>query len=161
MTWNVAGFKAILKVFEYIGHGSFTYTITVTVTVTVTITVTIITPQLLPLSPQSLLQPQPPPPQKGFAEYVAKEDPDVLCLNETKISVSNGEATVLPNYPHRYFVDSVHNKGYAGVGYGGHVVAVVVIVGVVVMVVVIAINFTEPYFAVCFPRSSLSMCLMA
>ena len=48
---------------------------------------------------------------KGFLDYVAREDPDVLCLQETKLQPEQAVFD-LPGY-HRYF-NSADKKGYSG-----------------------------------------------
>jgi len=48
---------------------------------------------------------------KGFLEYVRNEDPDVLCLQETKLQPEQAVFD-LPGY-HRYF-NSADKKGYSG-----------------------------------------------
>lgn len=48
---------------------------------------------------------------KGFLEYVQSEDPDILCIQETKMQ--EGQATVeLPGY-YQYW-NSAEKKGYSG-----------------------------------------------
>ena len=49
--------------------------------------------------------------QKGFCEYVLQEDPDVICLQETKLQPEQAVFD-LPGY-HRYF-NSADKKGYSG-----------------------------------------------
>jgi exonuclease III len=39
---------------------------------------------------------------KGFEEYVKKEDPDVICLQETKYDPKKVDSKILSNYD-RYF----------------------------------------------------------
>ena len=48
---------------------------------------------------------------KGFLEYVRNEDPDILCLQETKLQPDQAVFD-LPGY-HRYF-NSADKKGYSG-----------------------------------------------
>lgn len=48
---------------------------------------------------------------KGFLDYVAGEDPDVICLQETKLQPEQAVFD-LPGY-HRYF-NSADKKGYSG-----------------------------------------------
>ena len=48
---------------------------------------------------------------KGFLEYVRNEDPDVICLQETKLQPEQAVFD-LPGY-HRYF-NSADKKGYSG-----------------------------------------------
>ncbi|KAJ2156989.1 hypothetical protein GGF46_004809 [Coemansia sp. RSA 552] len=50
--------------------------------------------------------------KKGFKEYVAAEDPDILCLQETK--ANQPMAFVLSSYPHKYWHCSRAKKGYSG-----------------------------------------------
>ena len=49
--------------------------------------------------------------EKGFLDYVAQEDPDVICLQETKLQPEQAVFD-LPGY-HRYF-NSADKKGYSG-----------------------------------------------
>lgn len=50
--------------------------------------------------------------KKGFAEFVAKHDPDILCLQETK--AEQGQAVLdLPQYQ-EYWCSSEIKKGYSG-----------------------------------------------
>ena len=48
---------------------------------------------------------------KGFLDYVAQENPDILCLQETKLQPEQAVFD-LPGY-HRFF-NSADNKGYSG-----------------------------------------------
>lgn len=50
--------------------------------------------------------------KKGFYDFVAKENPDVLCLQETKAHPDNVDCH-LPTYEH-HFWNSAEKKGYAG-----------------------------------------------
>jgi len=49
---------------------------------------------------------------KGFADYVKNEDPDIICLQETKIEVAKVKADLLSGY-HSHFL-AAEKKGYAG-----------------------------------------------
>ncbi len=49
---------------------------------------------------------------KGFLDFVSKEDPDILCLQETKAHPDQVEVK-LPQYPH-HFWNSAEKKGYSG-----------------------------------------------
>jgi len=53
--------------------------------------------------------------KKGFPEWITKELPDILCLQETKASFDQFpiELTKLPNY--QIFYSSAIKKGYSGV----------------------------------------------
>lgn len=55
--------------------------------------------------------------KKGFEAYVAQEDPDILCLQETKIAEKVAGTPefkkVLPGY-HRYFFECKSNAGHHG-----------------------------------------------
>lgn len=55
--------------------------------------------------------------KKEFETYVAQEDPDILCLQETKIAEKVAGAPefkkVLPGY-HRYFFECKSNAGHHG-----------------------------------------------
>ncbi|OQS06656.1 exodeoxyribonuclease [Thraustotheca clavata] len=50
-----------------------------------------------------------------FRAYIAREDPDILCLSETKIDQASLGAVrqVLPQYPHQYWRCATQ-KGYSG-----------------------------------------------
>lgn len=50
--------------------------------------------------------------QKGFLSFVEKENPDVLCLQETKAQQDQIDP-ILPNYPYHYW-NSAQKKGYSG-----------------------------------------------
>lgn len=49
---------------------------------------------------------------KGFAEFVSKEEPDILCLQETKAHPDQVDK-LLANYGH-HFWNSAGKKGYSG-----------------------------------------------
>jgi len=50
--------------------------------------------------------------------YVDKEDPDILCLQETKVGESDGATECLGDKYHKAFYAAVNpNSGYAGTGY--------------------------------------------
>lgn len=49
--------------------------------------------------------------KKGFLDFVAKEDPDILCLQETKAHRNQVEID-LPNY--KEYWNSAERKGYSG-----------------------------------------------
>ncbi len=49
---------------------------------------------------------------KGFEEFVKNQDPDILCLQETKAHPSQVD-TLLTNYPH-HFWHSAKKAGYSG-----------------------------------------------
>jgi len=49
---------------------------------------------------------------KGFQQYVKDENPDILCLQETKIDPSKVKADLLPGY-HGHFY-AAEKKGYSG-----------------------------------------------
>jgi len=54
--------------------------------------------------------------RKGFFEWLAKQDADVVCLQETKAQMAQlSDAIFRPTGYHCYFVDAV-KKGYSGVG---------------------------------------------
>ncbi len=50
--------------------------------------------------------------KKGFLEFLEKEDPDIICLQETKAMPEQVELD-LPAYPHRYW-NWAERKGYSG-----------------------------------------------
>ena len=49
--------------------------------------------------------------KKGFLDYLAQEDPDILCIQETKASPEQGEQD-FPGY--RAFWNAAERKGYSG-----------------------------------------------
>ena len=49
---------------------------------------------------------------KGFLQFVKKEDPDILCLQETKAHPDQVDK-ILEEYPH-HFWNSAEKKGYSG-----------------------------------------------
>mmetsp|Transcript_21624 Transcript_21624/g.30232 ORF Transcript_21624/g.30232 Transcript_21624/m.30232 type:complete len:398 (+) Transcript_21624:79-1272(+) len=51
--------------------------------------------------------------KKGFQEYVKNEDPDIICLQETKIDPKNVKDGYLEGY-HQHFYACDSNKGYSG-----------------------------------------------
>ncbi|PRP84418.1 hypothetical protein PROFUN_08098 [Planoprotostelium fungivorum] len=51
--------------------------------------------------------------KKGFSDYLDNEDPDIICVQETKIKPS--AVKEFANYPHSHFIDG-ETPGYAGVG---------------------------------------------
>jgi len=53
---------------------------------------------------------------KGFVDYLTAEDPDVICLQETKIREEIALKSSLPAHYHAYFNTCEHNAGYAGTG---------------------------------------------
>jgi exodeoxyribonuclease-3 len=54
--------------------------------------------------------------KKGFIDWVLKENPDVLCLQETKASPEQlSEELLNINGYKSYFSSSVVKKGYSGV----------------------------------------------
>ena len=50
--------------------------------------------------------------KKGFLDFVKKENPDILCIQETKAHPDQVNL-VLKNYPHHYW-NSASKKGYSG-----------------------------------------------
>jgi exodeoxyribonuclease III len=50
--------------------------------------------------------------QKGFTQYIEKEDPDIICLQETK-ATRDQAGLLLFEYPH-HFWNSGERKGYSG-----------------------------------------------
>lgn len=50
--------------------------------------------------------------KKGLPEFIAGQDPDILCIQETKASPDQVELD-LPQYPHRFW-NSAEKKGYSG-----------------------------------------------
>ena len=53
--------------------------------------------------------------KKGFSDYVKKENPDIICLQETKISPKEVAKNYLEGY-HQFFSIG-QQKGYSGVGF--------------------------------------------
>jgi len=53
---------------------------------------------------------------KGFVDYLTAEDPDVICLQETKMAEEVALKQKLPSTYHAYFSQCEHNKGYSGTG---------------------------------------------
>ncbi|XP_061817255.2 DNA repair nuclease APEX1 [Nerophis lumbriciformis] len=55
--------------------------------------------------------------KKNGLDWVREEDPDVLCLQETKCSEKNlpAEITSMPEYPYKYWCVSDEKEGYSGV----------------------------------------------
>ena len=51
--------------------------------------------------------------KKGFDGFLATEDPDVLCLQETKISADLIDGFAFTGYPHLYW-NCAEKKGYSG-----------------------------------------------
>lgn len=54
--------------------------------------------------------------RKGFAGWLKRADPDVICIQETKANVDQVEVEEIEaaGYPHHYWY-SAHKKGYSGV----------------------------------------------
>ena len=54
---------------------------------------------------------------KGGAEFLAKESPDIMCFQETKVSQEKlpQEMKEIKDYPHCYWV-AADKDGYSGVG---------------------------------------------
>ncbi|KAH3743924.1 recombination repair protein 1 [Pelomyxa schiedti] len=52
--------------------------------------------------------------KKGFADYITKEDPDIICLQETKIAEKPGKAIAIPSLPHKFFCTCEDKAGYSG-----------------------------------------------
>ena len=53
---------------------------------------------------------------KGFFDWFAAQQPDVLCLQETKAQVDQlGDNVFAPPGYHRHFRDATTKKGYSGV----------------------------------------------
>ena len=54
--------------------------------------------------------------KKGGGDYPLKEQPDVFCVQETKVGESEVPEEILhPDYPHRYWL-AAEKAGYSGVG---------------------------------------------
>ena len=53
---------------------------------------------------------------KGLPEWLAKEQPDVLCLQETKLQPEQYPAEALDALGYRHYLPSARKKGYSGVG---------------------------------------------
>lgn len=52
---------------------------------------------------------------KGFAEWLAKENPDVLCLQEIKLQPEQYPAEIFEALGYKSFLYSAQKKGYSGV----------------------------------------------
>jgi len=50
--------------------------------------------------------------KKGFLEFISKENPDIICIQETKASPEQVDLN-LENYPYKYW-NSAIKKGYSG-----------------------------------------------
>lgn len=50
--------------------------------------------------------------KKGFEEFVARENPDILCLQETKATQDQVSLNIDPGYKHYWY--SAEKKGYSG-----------------------------------------------
>jgi len=53
--------------------------------------------------------------KKGFKDYITSEDPDIICIQETKVSPSVVPSDFLPKY-HNHFNGCTTKKGYSGTG---------------------------------------------
>jgi exodeoxyribonuclease-3 len=53
--------------------------------------------------------------KKGFLEWLAKESPDILCLQETKAHPEQLSEKILKPEGYHSFWDSAEKKGYSGV----------------------------------------------
>jgi len=51
--------------------------------------------------------------KKGFETFLEQEQPDILCLQETKISADITDLFAFPDYPYTYW-NCAHKKGYSG-----------------------------------------------
>ena len=54
--------------------------------------------------------------RKGFLDWFSQEDPDILCLQETKLNESQVPADVLACAGYEKYFSSADRKGYSGVG---------------------------------------------
>ena len=52
---------------------------------------------------------------KGFPEWLANEQPDVLCLQETKLQPEQYPAEALDASGYKHYLYSARKKGYSGV----------------------------------------------
>ena len=50
--------------------------------------------------------------KKGFVDFINRQDPDILCIQETKASADQVELD-FPHLPHRYW-NAAQKKGYSG-----------------------------------------------
>ncbi len=50
--------------------------------------------------------------RKGFYEFVDQQNPDIICIQETKAHPEQVELD-LPNYPYQFW-NSAEKKGYSG-----------------------------------------------
>ncbi|XP_069058547.1 DNA repair nuclease/redox regulator APEX1 isoform X2 [Pleurodeles waltl] len=55
--------------------------------------------------------------KKNGLDWVRQEDPDILCLQETKCALKALPADIkdMPEYPHKYWACSEEKEGYSGV----------------------------------------------
>lgn len=55
--------------------------------------------------------------KKSGLDWVREENPDILCLQETKCAEKSlpAEITSMPEYPHKYWAGSDEKEGYSGV----------------------------------------------
>ena len=57
---------------------------------------------------------------KGLVDYLRQESPDILCVQETKMSATDAENAPWGSpgeaYPHKYFTAPVEKSGYSGTG---------------------------------------------
>ncbi len=53
---------------------------------------------------------------KGFADWLATEEPDVICLQETKAQPEQIDVTLFENLGYHGYFHSAQKKGYSGVG---------------------------------------------
>jgi len=54
--------------------------------------------------------------QKGFVEWVATENPDIICLQELKAEIDQVDISGLANLGYEIHWHSAQKKGYSGVG---------------------------------------------
>ena len=54
--------------------------------------------------------------QKGFVEWIAEENPDVLCLQELKADRDQVDVSGLESLGYEVHWHSAQKKGYSGVG---------------------------------------------
>ncbi len=54
--------------------------------------------------------------KKGFADFIRQQQPDILCLQETKLQADQrSEEMIRPGGYHSYWDYAAHRKGYSGV----------------------------------------------
>jgi len=66
---------------------------------------------------------------KGFAEYLKNENPDIICINETKVNENTVGKFKYPGY-YAYLSSCTYNPGYSGTGLYSKVQPISVVKGI-------------------------------